>query len=138
MSEETQNTISRRSLFKAAGLLAGGIGVASVLPACVANLPVGSDNQKPGSSTPGSAPAVKNPPEIKNATSSFHRRIEWRNNPKLCVACGDCTFLCPAGVLVQVYENDLKSGQAHPENCLGCQICQTECWQGAIEMDVYW
>jgi len=135
MSEETQNTISRRSLFKAAGILAGGIGAASILPAYVACVPADPDGGNSG--VPGSAPPVKNPPEIKNATSTFHRKVEWRNNPKLCIACGDCTFLCPAGVL-ELDDDELRSTQAHPENCLGCQICQTECWQGAIEMDVYW
>lgn len=135
MSEENQSTISRRSLFKVAGLVAGSIGAVTLLPGCAETVPTGSPGTSASGALQGPAPAAPTSPERTEETRTAQRKINWRNDPEICVGCGDCNYICPACVL-ELKEG--KSSQANPENCLGCRMCYQECWQGAIDMDVFW
>ena len=51
-----------------------------------------------------------------------------------CKQCGICSFLCPKRVLKQ------DVGQCpvaeHPDECIGCKLCQMRCPDFAIEVEV--
>ncbi|MCP4648512.1 MAG: pyruvate:ferredoxin (flavodoxin) oxidoreductase [PVC group bacterium] len=94
------------------------------------------------------------------ATSKFEKRNiavqipEWI--PDLCIQCGQCSFVCPHGVIrMKIYDSDLvksapekfKSSKATgkgldnksftlqvaPEDCTGCGVCVNKC--PALEKD---
>ena len=129
MSEEKQTMISRRGLLKGAGIVAGvvaggGIGTATLLSGCSVN----NDPKNEGTST---AP----PPPAQWVMAK--RVVTWTHDPKICIGCGDCTYLCPMGTL-KLKGTDPKSEQVEPENCVGCGLCMKECQVQAIDVEVYW
>jgi adenylylsulfate reductase, subunit B len=54
-----------------------------------------------------------------------------RIDPNKCVGCGNCTEVCPFGVL------EIENGKAvvkHPENCRRCGACVSACPNHAIDI----
>jgi len=63
--------------------------------------------------------------------------LELRVDEEKCVGCGDCVFICPAGV----YE--VREGKAVPVDvgsCCGvtCRLCVEYCWKDAITQTQQW
>jgi adenylylsulfate reductase subunit B len=55
--------------------------------------------------------------------------IEIKRN--LCVACGNCSRICPGGLI------EIKEGKAvipRPERCWACASCVKECPSGSIAL----
>ncbi|MCX6776518.1 MAG: 4Fe-4S binding protein [Candidatus Micrarchaeota archaeon] len=50
-------------------------------------------------------------------------------NKKICIGCGTCVAVCPAGVFE--IRND-KSEVVNPSACVGCKSCVLNCPEGAI------
>ncbi|MBI5604239.1 MAG: 4Fe-4S binding protein [Deltaproteobacteria bacterium] len=49
----------------------------------------------------------------------------------LCTGCGTCAEACPMEVLV--IENE-KAKPKNPDDCMICQLCETECPSQAIKV----
>ena len=49
-------------------------------------------------------------------------------NPDLCIACGRCAEVCPAGV------HEKGRPAMHRNQCLGCGRCARECFAGALTL----
>lgn len=60
----------------------------------------------------------------------FHVMVTEKN----CKKCGICSALCPRHVLKQ--DAGQKPVVIHPEDCVGCRLCQMRCPDFAIEVGV--
>jgi NAD-dependent dihydropyrimidine dehydrogenase PreA subunit len=53
-------------------------------------------------------------------------------DPKLCIGCVMCTFVCPHGVFGM---NGRIARLVRPEACMECGACELNCPAGAITVD---
>ncbi len=58
-------------------------------------------------------------------------------DPARCNGCGDCTRICPQGVLVLRTAADRGSGSlcVEPDRCSGCGLCRDLCAQEAVRIE---
>lgn len=54
-------------------------------------------------------------------------------NKKWCKKCGICVEFCPKKVFSKDEEGSPVA--AHPENCVGCRICEKRCPDFAIKVE---
>src|SRR6201993_1373974 len=53
--------------------------------------------------------------------SRRHRKREMRINPEKCVACGNCTYVCPMGAIY--IDPVLKRATINSDECVECYSC---------------
>ena len=66
-------------------------------------------------------------------------RVRVRKNPRfvhedICVACGLCVEVCPAGAAELVEVRGRRQAEINPALCKGCGLCVAGCRGGAITL----